>query len=410
MLCAMAVVSALGISNLALASLLGWVVFVVLASLFRGRPFAAFRGVLLAVHSLIVVALAPRFGPVAPLVYYLHATVFVHSLMLTRPRMRPLAYRVLVSWPEAYFQAATLLAAPWAIAMALGYELWGLPIPYALAAIGMVQSLSWRREERELVVRDGVDAGALQRHRCSTAAGHGRALRLVQITDPHLGPFMSVERLRRVCQRAVASKPDLVVLTGDFLTMESQHDPQVLGSALAPLRQLEGRTLACLGNHDLEAPDTVRRALASVGVRLLVDEAAVLDTAAGRVQVVGVDFRWRDRKTHLAEVCAANPRDGKALRLLLLHDPSAMKHVPLGEGDLVLSGHTHGGQLGLVSFGLALTMISLASRSPDHGLWARGTDRLYVHRGTGHYGFPLRLGVPAEESLLLIRDAATLEG
>ena len=83
--------------------------------------------------------------------------------------------------------------------------------------------------------------------------------------------------------------------------------------------------------------------------------------------------------------------------------------IPEGEADLVLSGHTHGGHLGLLSLGLSHTIVSAATSMPDHGLWARGTDRLYVHRGTGHYGFPLRVGVPAEESVLevFVAPAAT---
>jgi predicted MPP superfamily phosphohydrolase len=223
---------------------------------------------------------------------------------------------------------------------------------------------------------------------------------LVQITDPHLGPFMSIERLRTICQRAAAQRPDLVLLTGDFLTMESQSDPSVLARALAPLAELEGKVFACFGNHDLEAPDTVKAALAEVGATLLVDDACEVDTEAGRVQILGVDFRWRGRADHLKRVCADHPRAAGALRLVLLHDPGAFVHLPEGEADLVLSGHTHGGQLGLVSLGLPYTMLSLFTSSPDHGFWARATDRLYVHRGTGHYGFPVRIGVPAEESLL----------
>ncbi len=85
---------------------------------------------------------------------------------------------------------------------------------------------------------------------------------------------------------------------------------------------------------------------------------------------------------------------------MLLHDPGAFKHLPEGEGDIVFSGHTHGGQVGLLSLGLPWTFVSGVTSMPDHGLWSRGRDRLYVHRGTGHYGFPLRLGVPAEESLI----------
>ena len=67
--------------------------------------------------------------------------------------------------------------------------------------------------------------------------------------------------------------------------------------------------------------------------------------------------------------------------------------------DLVFSGHTHGGQMGLVTFGLNWTVLS-RSRWPDHGHFAKGKSHLYVHRGTGFYGFPLRVGVPGEASLL----------
>jgi predicted MPP superfamily phosphohydrolase len=225
----------------------------------------------------------------------------------------------------------------------------------------------------------------------------------VQITDPHLGPFMSVARLRRIAERAVLAKPDVVLLTGDFLTMESQAAPEVLETALEPLRALPGRVFACLGNHDHEARGIVDNAMAKNGITLLVDDAREIDTPAGRVQIVGVDFVWQGRQAHLARVCAAHPRTPGALRIVLLHDPGAFKHLPHGHGDLVLSGHTHGGQVGLVSLGLEWTFLRLfGDRIPDHGFWARGADRMYVHRGTGHYGFPLRLGVPAEESLLSV--------
>jgi hypothetical protein len=94
------------------------------------------------------------------------------------------------------------------------------------------------------------------------------------------------------------------------------------------------------------------------------------------------------------------------LRIVLLHDPGAFGSLPPGEGDLVLAGHTHGGQIGLLSLGIPWTVVrSFGGRIPDQGLWARGTDRLYVHRGTGHYGFPLRLGVSAEESVLEVHLA-----
>ncbi|HXK18286.1 MAG TPA: metallophosphoesterase [Polyangiaceae bacterium] len=392
-----------------LISLVGWLSVVGLA-LFRSRQYAIFRGVTLGFQVLFAATLAHRFRSAgAPWLFwlfcYLHAATFAQSIGLIRPRMRSLPYRALVSVPGAFFAAGTLLSLPWVLARAFGYDLPAVFVPYAAAAVGVLQSLWSREETRDIIITNSQVVPALARHAPSGARVE-RPLKLVQITDPHLGPFMSVQRLERICQRAVDKSPDLVLLTGDFLTMESQADPRLLEQALSPLKQLEGRVFACLGNHDHEAPLTVRRALSNNGVTLLIDEAISLDTAAGRVQIVGMDFVWRERKQHLTRVCQAHPREAGALRIVLLHDPGAFVHLPEGEADLVLSGHTHGGQVGLVSLGLPYTMMRAFVKMPDHGLWARGTDRLYVHRGTGHYGFPLRLGVPSEESVLTVHSPA----
>jgi uncharacterized protein len=387
------------------ASWAAWLVVVVASLALRSRAYATFRGVTIGLQVLIAGGLFRYFHAAWPLFAYLQATVFVSALVLIRPKLRGVLYRGFVSVPAAFFAAGTLLAWPWAIAAAFGFTPHGAFIPYVLAGIGILQSLVTREEVKDVVVADGERVDGLRRH----APGPqrvARPLRVVQITDPHLGPFMSVERLRRICERAVARKPDLVVLTGDFLTMESHHRPELLSAALAPLRALEGRTFACLGNHDHEALPTVERALSQNGVRLLVDDAAEVTTEAGDVQIVGLDFVWRKRDEHLARVTARHPRKPGFLRLLLLHDPGAFRHLPEGEADLVLSGHTHGGQVGLVSLGLPYTMMRAFVKMPDHGFWARGVDRLYVHRGTGHYGFPLRLGVPSEESVLHVHAVA----
>ena len=380
-----------------------WAVVVVSAALLRSRAYAIFRGITLGVHSLVFLALWPTFQAlgVLPIALYLHAIVFLQSLVLVKPRMRSFAYRALVSIPASYFAAGTLLAFPWAIAAAFGFSPHGFWLPYLVALVGIVQSLTGKEEEVDVVVADGHVVDGVQRHRPTTAPV-GRPLRIVQITDPHLGPFMSVARLRRIVERAVAKNPDLVVLTGDFLTMESQKDPKLLATALEPLQALPGRAFACMGNHDHEAPDTVRSALAHAGVTLLVDDATEVETAVGRVQILGMDFHWGERKERMAAVCERYPRVAGALRIVLLHDPGAFKHLSSGQADLVLSGHTHGGQVGLLSLGLHWTMLRLLMNAPDHGLWANGTNRLYVHRGTGHYGFPLRLGVPAEQSVLRV--------
>jgi predicted MPP superfamily phosphohydrolase len=388
-----------------LLTLAGWLAVVLTARFVRGPRFALSAGILVGIYSLLALAMVPPSSALRHVFVALHATVYLNFALLSRPRMRPLAYRLLVSWPAAFFMAGTLLALPWGLARALGFHPWAPWLPYALGAVGLLQSLTAREEEIDLVIGGPEHTAKLAPH-ARGEAREARPLRIVQITDPHIGPFMSVARLRRIAARAVSRAPDLVFLTGDFLTMESQSDPELLRRALEPLRDMPGKVFACYGNHDHEAIETVTQALAANGVTLLVDDEQVVETEAGPVQIVGMDFVWRDRKAHLERVCREHPRKPGVTRVVLLHDPGAFRHLPEGEGDLVLSGHTHGGQVGLVSLGFSWTFLRLFGlKIPDHGFWARGRDRMYVHRGTGHYGFPLRLGVPSEESVLRVHRA-----
>ncbi|HEX3594521.1 MAG TPA: metallophosphoesterase [Polyangiaceae bacterium] len=387
-------------SSFTIASAVGFAVVVAAAAVVRGRPYVLFVSLILGVHTLVSIALAAHFSWAWPAVVYLQATVYVHFLSLARPRLRPFWYRSLVSIPGSFYLAGTLLGSPWALLFAFGFHPVAAWLPYALALAGVVDSLFMREEEVNLVL-DGSSIDGLRRAARGSARS-ARPLRIVQITDPHLGPFMSVKRLRSICERAVAQRPDLILLTGDFLTMESQGSATYLAEALSPLRAFDGRVFACRGNHDLEVPRIVAEACALTSVRLLVDEAAVVDTGAGKVELLGFDFRFDGRAEHVARVCAEHPRRDGELRVALLHDPGAFRHVPEGAADLVLSGHTHGGQLGLLWLGLQGTIVSALTSLPDHGFWALGTNRLYVHRGTGHYGFPLRVGVPAEQSVLAV--------
>ncbi len=366
----------------------------------RSRTFGMFAGIILGFPTFVAVALGPHLAGGAVFgVAQILASVHLLAILL-RPGMRPAWFRWGVSIPGLWFVAASLLAWPWAIAAALGAHPWGGWIPFALAGFGVLQSV-WTREETVSLDLEVPAGPKLAPHRAALVEGEGRPLRIVQITDPHLGPFMSVERLQRICRRAVEREPDLILLTGDLMTMES-HDAALVTRALAPLAAMQGRVFACHGNHDHEARRVVELAYAAHGIELLVDDSAVVDTPAGRVQIVGLDFVWRGRAAHIASVVDEHPRVPGATRVLLLHDPGGFTHVPDGEADLVLSGHTHGGQVGLLSLGLQATVLRGITKLPDHGPWAKGRNRLYVHRAQGHYGYPVRLGVPAEESLLQV--------
>jgi predicted MPP superfamily phosphohydrolase len=337
---------------------------------------------------------------------------------LVRARLRQRWVRYAVSVPGMTMVALGALSLPFLVALAplrglldlagahgalaaLAYADW---LPVLAIAHALATSLGARREFVRIDLAGGGEPEAVQRLAAlrsfaPLAPAERRPLRLVQISDPHIGPWQPVHRLERRIAELIAHEPDLVLLTGDFLTMESNESQGALARALSPLAQLPGRCFAIFGNHDHEAPEEVRSALSANGIRLLVDAEAVVQTPVGPVQIVGADHYWEDREERVPALLARFPRRAGHVRLLLLHDPLGFKSVPKGDVDLTLSGHTHGGQLGLVSFGLDWTVLS-RSRWPDHGLFGHGASRLYVHRGTGFYGFPLRIGVPGELSLL----------
>lgn len=360
-------------------------------------------------HAQLATVASPalRLGLTIASVWGMTAFMATVGGMVLRPGLRSAAWVAGVTVPGSVWAAGTFIAIPWIAISSLFDSFFLTLIPYGVALTGVWTSFVPRREVVRIAVGAPASTGRLpvERQRVYTLPTSGEGLRIVQITDPHLGAFRSEASLRALCERAAAAQPDLVLLTGDFFTMEGARHPEALARALQPLRALAGRTFACFGNHDHEAPHAVAWALAEAEVRLLVDAAEVVETRLGPVQVVGLDHRWTGRERH-AQVLRALPRPEGALRLVMLHDPGAFRALPEGEADLVFAGHTHGGHVGLLSLGLNWTAIHAVSGMPDHGLWARGTDRLYVHRGSGHYGFPIRIGVPMEESVIeVVRGA-----
>ena len=393
----------------------------------RGRSYGIFSGVLLCfslpgavlMHARISSSLGSESAAWVSLAFSaLMASTAIQLVHLVRAKLRGPLYRFVISIPGQAFLAAGFVSGVWLLAMlpvrgllhAIGWETalealsWLDLAPLLLCAISIGTSL--RVTPETVRVRLGLEGPSeiqrvpVERHRSHAPRPLDEdVLRIVQIADPHLGPWQSIRQLRRTLESLLARQPDLVLLTGDFLTMEGRGTPGALERALEPLRSYAGRCYAIFGNHDHEDRDEVRHALATNEIDLLIDEERLIDTPIGPVQLIGADYRGRERQEHIQELLARYPRREDRLRLLLLHDPLTFTHVPEGDVDLTLSGHTHGGQVGLVSLGLDWTVLS-RSRWPDHGLFAKGAGRLYVHRGTGFYGFPLRIGVPGEASLL----------
>ncbi len=429
---------------------LGWASVVVLSAALRTRLYAAFSAVVLGLVTFSWSALGATWQSALPEVFFagsicwpvvaLQLVTWLHFLSLIRPRLRSWPFRLLVTWPGLWVVAASWLSAPWAVAALLGLPPWGWWLPFLAATYGLWESLVCRLESVGVRLDPqaipGTEHGLPERAEVTRRAGlavagsSGDAFRIVHLTDPHLGALVSPARLRAACRDIVESRPDLVAITGDFLTMESQREPERLAWSLEPLKELdrEGVPLvACNGNHDLEAPSTVQSACSAAGIQLLVDDGVLLSMGKERegriprrIHVVGLDYRFSESPEELADRLSgerqrSSPESeaatvGADLVLALAHAPSSFRRLlPVLETlspnphapTITLSGHLHGGQLGLLRFGIDWTILRL-SRQPafEHGLWRAGRHHLYSSRGFGHYGFPFRIGVPAELSVL----------
>jgi len=225
----------------------------------------------------------------------LHLTVFIQFVRLGFPGQRGRLYQWIISRHATVQFSAVLFLLPISPALpplaTSEASSWGLfallVLAYGLALLGLRQSVTWRWEDVHVkLAPEGPLPTFPAREKplqpAEVPAGKP-PLRIIQITDPHIGPFVTVGALRRMCAEAVARAPDLVLLTGDFYTVEG-HKEGMLREALAPLRDLPGRCFACLGNHDKESEevlDMTTRDLAECGVQLLVDEARDVSLPGG---------------------------------------------------------------------------------------------------------------------------------
>ena len=273
------------------------------------------------------------------------------------------------------------------------FSIIGAGAPFAVSVAGARLSYDFRVEEREITLPHwprGLDG-----------------LRVAHLSDIHVGGAMNRRRLLQVAALTTAARPDLVLHTGDFLTHRSGDFDVPLYEALARIAAPHGQW-ACLGNHDFDDPDRLVRRLREAGVTTLRDTLVTLSIDGESLEVAGIDFRFAraDRAAQYARLTGMWTRRATVPRLLLNHDPSAFATLSEGCADLVLSGHTHGGHIGVqIDADHALTVVGLAG-IPDQGVFRRGDMRLFVTRCVGFYGYPMRIGIPPEIALLTIRSPA----
>jgi predicted MPP superfamily phosphohydrolase len=222
-------------------------------------------------------------------------------------------------------------------------------------------------------------------------------LRIVHLSDFHYGPIVNPKHLERAIEAANDLRPDFIALTGDYIS----HDR----SYAAPCAELVGRlrarygVFAVLGNHDHWTDAALIADLfRAEGITVLLNEGMRIDLKGESFWLAGVN----DTMVGLEDLPLALAGSGEVeMKLLLAHNPIILRRAARAGVDLVLSGHTHGGQ---VTLRPEKTRSGRPRRRLLRGLGRRGNTQIYVTRGLGTVVLPIRYGCPPEVSVLELRS------
>ena len=257
-------------------------------------------------------------------------------------------------------------------------------------------------------------------------------LRITQLSDIHIGSYMPVAQVRRAVGMANELHGDLTVVTGDFLT--GRTDP--LEDCIAELSRLRSPlgVWGCNGNHEIyaDAEDEAAALFHRYGMKLLRHEHSELSFRGSALNLIGVDYQ-RQRAadgSRLPMLVGLEPLVRRDVpNILLSHNPNSFPRAAELGIELSLAGHTHGGQVrveildhrwspaefftqyvaGLyrrpLGFDAALSEKEISSLFPASSLKSLASSTIYVNRGLGTIGAPVRLGVPPEITLLTLRRA-----
>ena len=216
--------------------------------------------------------------------------------------------------------------------------------------------------------------------------------RIIHLSDIHHSPFTNLDHIERAVKIANRLKPDMFVLTGDYVSHEKKYIApvaKVLGELEAPYG-----TYACLGNHDhWTDPVLVAKKFRDQGIHVLVNEGFRFEARESSFWIAGVD----DHMVGLTDLPAALKGSyPDEMKLLLAHNPIIFRQATRLGVDLTLSGHTHGGQVKMRDPEKRL----LPKRRLSSGLHRRKESQIYITRGIGTVVLPIRYQCPPEISLL----------
>lgn len=267
----------------------------------------------------------------------------------------------------------------------VGAYMWTYLSGLVIAAYGVLVRRRWFRVvERELRV-PGLDPRL-------------DGLRVAHLSDLHVGTHTPRAWALRWSRAANARGADVAVVTGDMVTSGVAFHEDI-ADAVAELRAPLG-VFVSMGNHDYFGEgEPLVSLLRSRGVNVLRNEGRVLERGGARFWLAGIDDTWT-RRDDIAAAMEGRPEG--VLAVLLAHDPKSFEEAAAAGADVVLSGHTHGGQIAVPFLYRWLSFSSLA-HGYNVGFYRRGRSTLYVHPGLGTTGPPIRIGVAPEVTILVLR-------
>ncbi|HEX5483809.1 MAG TPA: metallophosphoesterase [Terriglobia bacterium] len=225
--------------------------------------------------------------------------------------------------------------------------------------------------------------------------------RILQLSDLHIGPFMTAREIRKVVEISNRLQPDLAVLTGDYVTWDASTQYAVV-DALSGLKAQHG-VYGCLGNHEIytHTQASITRLFAAQGFRILRQEQAVIQQGQDFINLIGVDFESQRNFGREGRGRVRRYLEGvdrlmiPGVNILLSHNPNTFDRAAQLGIDLSLAGHTHGGQVALEFLDVDLSPARLITPYV-RGWFKKGRGQLYVNRGIGTIAVPMRFCSPPE--------------
>lgn len=224
--------------------------------------------------------------------------------------------------------------------------------------------------------------------------------RIVQLSDIHHSPYLKIEHLMEVVEIVNQLEPDLVVLTGDYITHTVAYiDP--CAECLSKLNATYG-VYAVLGNHDVWVnARAVTRSFEKHHIQVLTNVNTAITVGGSHLWLCGIGDMMMNYHNLPA---ALKGTTGNETRILLSHNPEIIEAASYASIDLVLSGHTHGGQFRLPVIGAPMAYTRFG-RQYARGLAAMKETQIYVNRGLGTVVVPVRIKCPPEITLLRLASA-----